>query len=258
MTKPITAAERALMDAQRRRAVSLSNGYVRRLVRLRTKEAGRVLDLCTSFLDYSAWADCIRTNLTERAYLPSWYKGLIVNGGLPAVTTTARMLTGKAEALASGVFEAGLADYAERRVGSEIVTVSGTMKDTLIGILEKTVKEDMNIPVEKLTKVIMGDFAGHYATWQARRIAQTEVLNGLAEAGHQAAEALDIPYLKQWSVSGLGNSRETHKAMDGKTVESYEMFRLPDCEMAYPHDTMNGTVEEIVNCACTLIRRPKY
>jgi hypothetical protein len=46
--------------------------------------------------------------------------------------------------------------------------------------------------------------------------------------------------------------------MDGVVVDGDEMFQLVDCVMRYPHDTStNPPAHQVVNCACTLIRRPK-
>jgi len=256
MAKPITSAERRYMDYLRRNGVQTSNAYVRKLVSMRTKEVGRVIDILRTYEDTSAWADVVRMELTEGNYLPQWYKGLIVNGGLPMVTATARQLTGNPKALERGAFERGLADYAERRVGMEITSVTGTLKDDLIKTIRRGINEDYNIGVEKLATAIREDFDS-LKLWQARRIAQTEMMGALGEAGRESAQVLDIPFTKQWCISGLGNTRDTHIAMDGVEVDQDDYFILPDCVMQYPHDMSNGTAGEVINCACACIRRPK-
>lgn len=258
MAKPITSAERQYLDYLRRKGVQTSNGYVRRLVTLRSKEVKRICDkLLREYADTSAWADAVRMGLTE-PYLADWYKGLIVNGGLPMVAGTARQLTGNPKALTDMTpFRRGLADYAEVRAGSEIKIVSGTFKDGIIATIRREIDADYNIGVERLARAIKEDFDG-VKLWQARRIAQTELLNGMAEAGREAAQALDIPFTKQWCCSGLGNTRESHLAMDGVEVDQYEYFQLAGGAMLYPHDTSGGAdASEIINCCCSLIRRPK-
>lgn len=257
MSKPITSAERQYLDYLRQRGVQTSNGYVRKLVSLRSKEVKRICDkLLREYVDTSAWADAVRMGLTE-PYLAGWYKGLIVNGGLPMVAGTARQLTGNPKALTDMTpFQRGLADYAEVRAGSEIKIVSGTFKDGIIATIRREIDADYNISTERLARAIKTDFDS-IKLWQARRIAQTELMNGLAEAGREAAQALDIPFTKQWCCSGLGNTRESHLAMDGVEVDENDMFILPDCQMQFPHDAQNGTAAQLCNCACALIRRPK-
>ena len=39
-----------------------------------------------------------------------------------------------------------------------------------------------------------------------------------------AARSLGIRYDKQWVISGLGNTRETHEIMDGVVVDMDEPF----------------------------------
>ena len=121
----------------------------------------------------------------------------------------------------------------------------------------KTIRENPDIGVEKLTKAIAEAYQPTNL-WEARRIAQTEMMNGLAEADQQTADYLGIEHTKQWCISGVGNSRESHIAMDGVVVDADEMFLLVDCVMRYPHDTStNPPAGEVVNCSCTCIRRPK-
>lgn len=258
MGKPITTAERRYLDYLRQKGVAVSNAYVRKLVHLRSKEVKRVVDkLLREYADTSAWADVVRMELSEASYMPQWYRGLIVNGGLPMVAGTARMLTGDPKALHELTpFQRGLTDYAERRCGSEIVSVTGTLKDDIIATIRTEINADYNIGVEKLARAI-GDKFDSVKLWQARRIAQTETMNALGEAGREAAQALDISFTKQWCISGVGNSRDTHIAMDGVEVDQDDYFIFPDCAMLYPHDAANGTAGEIINCCCSCIRRPK-
>jgi hypothetical protein len=110
--------------------------------------------------------------------------------------------------------------------------------------------------IEKVARLIFEGYRD-IELWQARRIAQTETMISLADAGDLAAKTLDLRYSKQWCTSGLGNTRDTHLVMDGTIVEDWEPFELEDCMMMYPHDTtMGAPAGEIINCACDCIRRP--
>jgi hypothetical protein len=156
-----------------------------------------------------------------------------------------------------GYWEQELLQYAEQRAGSEIVIVQGTLKDELIKLTRTLMQEDTQESIEKLARRI---YAGYkdLELWQARRIAQTETMIGLADAGDIAARSLDVRYDKQWVISGLGNTRDTHAVMDGVVVGQDEPFELEDCMMMYPHDgSMGAPAGEIINCACDVLRLPK-
>lgn len=255
MAKKISAYDRRFQDALRRRGVQVANIYARKLQVERTKEVNRVLDILKNNVEYRMWRMQV-DSLLEEKYLPNWYKGLIVNTGRPVVLSTTRRILGDSRATVDhAAFERQLIDFAERRAGSQITSVTGTLKDTVKAVIAKTIEEDVNVSVEALTKAIHKE-VGELMRWQVRRIAQTEMMIGLGEAASEASTALGIEQTKTWCTSGLTNTRDTHLALDGTTVEIDEYFVLPDCEMLYPHDP-NGTAEEVINCACTCIYRPK-
>jgi hypothetical protein len=156
-----------------------------------------------------------------------------------------------------GYWEQELMGYAQNRAGQEIVLVQGTLKEQLVGITRKAMESNTQMPIEKLAREIYKGYKG-IELWQARRIAQTETMIGLADAGEIAARSLDVRYDKQWVISGLGNTRETHEAMDGVVVDMDEPFQLPDCQMMYPHDgSLGAPAGEIINCACDILHIPK-
>lgn len=254
----IDPKDRKFNDALRQRGVRTANAYARKLTTLRAKEVRRVLDILAVNDNVRAWPLLIDMNLNESKYLTAWWKALTIDVGMPVVTAKTKWLLGRDDAtIEKPVFERTLSDYAERRAGENIRIVSGTLKDDLKGIVSRQIMEDEAIGIEKLAKAVYKGFED-IALWQARRIAQTEMMIGSAEAGHEAAEALGIAYTKTWAVSGLGNTRDTHLAMDGVTVDQYDNFRLPDCEMRYPHDLFyDPPASEIINCACTCIEKPK-
>ena len=259
MAKGITSAERRYQDYLRQRGMQTANAYARTLARKRNDEVRRALAELAKYYSIENWEAAVSAIINENTYLPGWYRGVIVTSGLPAVSSTAKALAGSADAVKPylGIFEQQLDDYARFRAGAEITSVTGTFKETIQASIRDAIAEDANIGIEKLSKRIARDL-GVENGWQTRRIAQTEMMNGLAEGGEEAAQFLGIDYTKQWCISGVGNSRETHIAMDGVTVERDGLFQLVDCTMRYPHDTAsNPPAGEIINCACSCIRRPK-
>jgi hypothetical protein len=150
-----------------------------------------------------------------------------------------------------------LVAYADERAGANIVVVSGTLRENLINILRDEMVEEPGLGVEKLTKRIYEKYK-ELAKWQVRRIAQTEGMIAMADAANVAAGTLDVQFTKQWCISGLGNTRDTHELMDGVEVDQDEPFVLAGGNLMYPHDTgLGADASEIINCACSCIRRPK-
>ena len=254
MRRKITPAQRRHMDYLRRNGLKVGRIYEARLIKSRRKEVRRLLDLCENWSDPSQWAAVIDEHLNE-GYLYDWYKGLYVDAGLPRAKSQARDLSRGKAAPEEDYWRTELTRYAEQRAGEEIVLVSGTFKENLIGAVRKTMTDFPEAGVEKIAKQIFSAYKD-IELWQARRIAQTETMIGLADAGHVAAMTLDVPFKKQWAISGVGNTRETHEAMDGIIVDQNEPFVLPEGDMMmYPHDgSMGASAGEIINCACDCIR----
>lgn len=252
--KRITPAERRHMDYLRKKGLQVGRIYEGKLIKARRGEVRRLLNLCRDS-NPSQWEMIIEAQLRED-YLFDWYKGLYVSAGVPRAKSTARDLNKSKAAFEDGIWESELARYAEQQAGEKIVIVSGTLKEQLVGITRKVLEEADGAGIEKIARQIFSNYQG-VELWQARRIAQTETMIGLADAGNIAAQTLDIRFSKQWCTSGLGNTRDTHLAMDGVIVEDWEPFELADCHMMYPHDSSMGAPGgEIINCACDCIRRP--
>ena len=257
MAKPIRKDERRHQDYLRRKGLKTAHVYELRLLRLRAKEVKRVLGICAQYDNPAGWPGLIDSYLDESGYLPGWMKGLYCNAGLPMAKSTARDLSKAKAAEDDALWLDELTVYAEERAGANIVVVSGTLRETLINILRDEMLEEPALGIEKLTKRIYEKYQ-ELAKWQVRRIAQTEGMIAMADAADVAAKTLDIGFTKQWCISGLGNTRDTHELMDGVEVDQYEPFVLAGGNLMYPHDTSLGAAaSEIINCACACIRRPK-
>lgn len=256
--KPISTAERRHQDYLRRKTLKVGAVYEGRLIKARRKELRRVLGLARDLASPDDLPGLLEGSLTEASYLPEWWTGLWTTAGVPQAQSVARTLRQAKAAGEEDVWLATLRRYATARAGNEIVSVTGTWKDSLVGLVRNELEKDPTIGIEKLTKQIYGKYTGGLEKWQCRRIAQTESMIGMAEAGDLAAKTLDVAYTKQWCISGLGNTRASHEAMDGVTVDEDEPFELAGGMMMYPHDpSMGADAGEIINCACCCIRRPK-
>ena len=257
MPHRITTAERKRRDYLRRRGLATGAIYEKRLIAARRKELRRVLDLARDHDDPAMVAPTVSKWLKE-PYLLKWWEGLYTAAGVPMARSTARDLSQAKAAAEDGIWLATLKRYAATRAGENIVLVTGTWKDTLLEILAGTLLDEPTIGVEALTTQLFRRYTGDFERWMCRRIAQTETMISMAEAADAAAKTLDIEYTKQWAISGLGNTRESHEIMDGVEVDQDEPFQLVDCQMMYPHDcSLGAPAGEIINCACDCIRRPK-
>lgn len=255
----ITQAERRHQDYLRKKGLAVGKVYEGKLLKARRAEVKRVLLRCRDFGDPEQWPVVIDAMLDESGYYYDWMRGLYLNAGLPRAKSITRDLSRSKAEDPSGMWETEIARYAQNRAGENIVSVTGSLKDELVKILRSNMDVADAVGVEKLTQQVFRDY-GKIAEWMVRRIAQTETMIGLAEAGAIAADTLDVGFTKTWAVSGLGNTRDSHLAMDGIEVDQDDLFFVGDeqAAMRWPHDdSLGAPAGEIINCACDVIRRPK-
>lgn len=55
---------------------------------------------------------------------------------------------------------------------------------------------------------------------------------------------------KQWISEKDNRVRRTHVIADGTTIPIQDYFVVGDSQMLYPHDSVNGSAKEVVNCRC--------
>lgn len=253
----ITPAERRHQDYLRKKGLAVGKVYEGKLLKARKEEVRRVLLRCRDYGSVEQWPTVIESMLDESGYYYDWMRGLYLNAGLPRAKSIVRDLSRSKAEDPSGMWEQELARYAQERAGENIVSVSGSLKDELVKIVRSEMEAADGVGIEKLTQTIFKEY-NSIAEWMVRRIAQTETMIGLAEAGAVAASTLDVGFTKQWAISGLGNTRDSHLAMDGIEVDQEELFEVGDSLMRWPHDSAYGaSAGEIINCACDCIRRPK-
>lgn len=255
--KHISNAARRRQNHLRLQGLKVADVYMARLEALRRKELKRVLALCRDNYTPDTVPLILQTELRE-GYLMGWWQKLWMTAGPGAARATAEELRQEKAAAEENFWLRALRTYATRRAGENITIVSGTWKDSLVKLTRKLLDDNPGIGVEKLTGEIFRGYRGQLEEWQCRRIAQTETLIGMADAGRVAADTLEIPFTKQWCTSGLPNVRESHQEVDGMIVDENEPFELPGGSLMYPHDTsLQADASEIINCACACIRMPK-
>jgi len=255
--KRIRADERQRQTHLRLQGLEVARIYTGRLASLRRRELRRVLTLCRELDDPDDVPAVLERELNE-GYLLGWWEKLWMTAGPKSAMATAQELRQAKAAVEENIWTHALRSYAAQRAGENIVIVTGTWKRTLVNVARNIMAESLGIGVEKLAREIYRDYLAGLELWQCRRIAQTEALIGMAEAGDIAAKTLEVPFTKQWCTSGNDSVRPSHQEVEGLVVDEDEPFELPGGLLMYPHDTSLGAdAGEIINCACACIRRPK-
>ena len=257
--KSITDAERRHMTYLRRKGLAVGKVYESKLLKARRAEVKRVLLRCRDYHDAEAWPAVIDVTLDESGYFFDWMKGLYLSAGLPRAKSLTRDLSRSKAENPSGLWETELERFALERAGNNIVSVSGSLKEELVKLLRARMDVDDAVGIEKLTQQVFQDY-GKIAEWMVRRIAQTETMIGMAEAGAIAADSLDVGFTKQWCCAHI-RTRDSHLAMEKvPPIDKDDYFEVgPErARMRWPHDiSMGAPAGEIINCACDVIRRPK-
>ena len=83
-------------------------------------------------------------------------------------------------------------------------------------------------------------------TWEAKRIARTEIHNAHNNAVMKTYEALNVEYT-QWIAADDDRTRESHLEVDREIIRIGDTYSNG---LAYPGDT-SGPIEEWINCRCS-------
>ena len=82
-------------------------------------------------------------------------------------------------------------------------------------------------------------------TWEARRIARTEIHNAHNNAVMRTYETLGVEYTR-WNAADDDRTRESHAELDGEIIRMGDTYSNG---LSYPGDT-SGDIEEWINCRC--------
>ena len=82
-------------------------------------------------------------------------------------------------------------------------------------------------------------------TWEARRIARTEIHGSHMQGIMQSYEEMGVEYT-QWASAHDNRTRDTHSALDGEIIPFGGVYSNG---LRYPGDT-NGPISEWINCRC--------
>ena len=241
-------------------AMRIGLTYINELNVRRTRELKRVLN------DYKGFPMDALPGLVSGAYkeefLPNMFERLYLRVGRPIAQLTSEQVAKKSYGAwevksRNPVWDEALKQYVQNNTGSKIATITSTMKEfvfTTIKTATESVGQGLGIEqaTQALLKNVLTDWAGA-KEWMARRIVLTESLSAMSVASDVSARSLDIPLTKTWVTAGI-NTRESHAAMDGVTVDLNDFFYPEGEQMSYPRDgSFGASAGNIINCSCTAI-----
>lgn len=155
------------------------------------------------------------------------------------------------ETKAQDELDARIRNWIEEAIGVNISLITESMREKVL----KFYKESRGDPVAFM-EALKG--SGLFSDVRARRIAVTETTIGInrcvSETAHEYSHGRRL--VKTWHTTGGWNVRDSHRAMDGKTVEDGELFRVPRDDggedlMEFPGDSTHGASPgNVVNCHC--------
>lgn len=141
-----------------------------------------------------------------------------------------------------------LTSTARLRGGQRVTRVTQTTKDNIGRIIARGLEEGKGR--QELTEEIMDEMNTTAA--RARLIAAQEC-NMSLQAGSYDMGLHGGFKTKTWHVTNIAKARDTHKALNGKTVPVSEPFvTTKGNKLMFPCDPNCGVAEETVNCHCWL------
>jgi len=134
----------------------------------------------------------------------------------------------------------------------KIKSVNGTSREAVKGKLKEVLLESMGegVTEEKRTEMVRDAIKGSMRSNRdrARTIARTEVHGAYNEASWEQGKLAGAKKVR-WLSSRDDRVRDSHAALDGKTVQFGETF---DNGLRYPMDS-EGPAEEVINCRCAFV-----
>jgi hypothetical protein len=248
---PSTRAQQTLM---RQGVLSLSLPYEGKLLRRRTKVVASQVKALVA-LPPSSWLSHIEIS---EPYLYPMMREMYLNiGKVSSHTTVNRFLSRKSD----DMWLTALDEWMNNNLGKRIKSMSTTLVDWFTSTLSQVMEANQGLGIEALTQIMTSTMLqrwGEVKEWQVRRVIQTETMTSLGVAADEAVRATGLDYIKTWCIAGL-NTRPSHEAMDGVTINGEECFQVGDgALLSYPMDSSYGAPpEEIINCSCTCIYLPR-
>ncbi|MGA9651888.1 phage minor head protein [Pedobacter sp.] len=141
-------------------------------------------------------------------------------------------------------------------VAERITSVTDTIKKDIRKSLQQAQQEFVSI--RKITARLRRDL-GIFSRRRAEVIARTEVTYIANEAAEQSAyevaQEVGIKLKKIWIHTRDSRTRDSHRAVSSKPIDSNEAFRVGGKLMQKPGDPAGGA-SQVINCRCAIAYIP--
>lgn len=249
----ISPQRRAQNAILRQQALQLSLPYENLLVNKRAAAIKAAVKRITKENTLQQWEDLA---YIEEPYLRKIIPNLYLSVGTP----TARMAVNNfLNRKGDDMWEELLLKWISGHTGEKINLMTATLNAWLTTTTKEIIEEYSMLGVEKATQELLSRAKAKIDSirnWEARRIVQTETMTSLNAANEETIRSLGMKYQKTWSIAGV-NTRPSHEAMDGVTIDDVEDFIVGGYAMSRPMDGSKGApAEEIINCSCIILCSP--
>jgi hypothetical protein len=156
-------------------------------------------------------------------------------------------------------FKHTLRNYADTKAGKRINDITKTTEEYIVDAVRNATRKgfDEGLGIDKVRNMIYSAIKDNYSDLtksRAQLIAQTEMITASNEAAMEGTRSLGLEFVKFWSTSGIGNSRDSHVQAEQDSIDQggLKEGELFSNGLEYPGDP-NGDADEVCNCHCTLL-----
>lgn len=150
--------------------------------------------------------------------------------------------------------------YMAERVKAKVAGIARTQSSLFNSVVDLVIREGEaeGLSIQNITsrlKYEVNKRMLEIQSWEAQRIAQTEVIGAANKGSFDGARATGLEIKKGWLTSGRSNVRDSHRLYEsrGFVPMDFDYGTLMGIGgLMHPGDP-NGAAEEIINCHCAII-----
>ena len=184
-----------------------------------------------------------------------------------AETTYNSIAKQEQKSLSRELYMAWMKEYAEKQTGNRITLITNTTEERFKQIVKEQtiIGQAEGYSIDKIAANIQKQI-GLSNNYRAVRIARTEVVSASNAGSITAAKSTNLSLNKVWLATKTGNTRDSHKEMDGVKVGLNDEFKVPRYNsngaiegydyMQHPGHP-DGSAGNVINCRCTIIYERK-
>lgn len=147
------------------------------------------------------------------------------------------------------IHNTSLNEYNKRYSAKKVKGITESTKDAINRIIEREQAKGLNY--KKISDIIVNEVKG-MSKGRATTISRTETSNSINSTTNTAAVEAGMTFKTWLHVGGGKEDRESHLALDGKTIKLREYFNVGGSLALYPHDP-NLPPGQLINCHCIVI-----